>query len=342
MKLVRLMAIVIVANVILGTSAYASMSEMLLCRVTEDNGGGWMPKTFLLRLPTSQDYSDAEIILPKVNVISYAKWSKGWFQGSDEWKLFGLVKVKDAKKIVPTAKFDFKYEVNINKTDLSFETFMTVAASGDWRSNNLQTKGSCEKRPVPVGSAVARLSDRDVCAFAITYVKLKGEYKPVWDDKYREFGKEAASRGIDCGTGRPQNKVSRKQDGRDENNSDRRVQRTNDVILEINSSLGPDTLLLVSCGPSPITLTAVIFGKLPDSGEGLWRAIGGRFKSFDYKKISETTIQLKTKWVDLRSWAKGSLEGFELLVADASVTPINLPVTTKQWNKILAYADRCD
>lgn len=336
------MAFVIVANLMLGTSASASTSEMLLCVVTEDFAGGWVPKTFLLKLPTSQDYSDAEIILPKVDVISYAKWSKGWFQSSNEWKLVGRVNVKDVKKIVPKAMFDFRYEVNVNKTDLSFETFMTVDASGDWRSNNLQTRGSCEKRAFPVGSAVARLSDGDVCAFATTYVELEGEYKPVWDDKYRQFGKEAESRGIDCGTGRPQNKVSRKEDGRDENTADRRAERNNDVILEINSSLGPDTLLLVSCGPSPITLTAVIFGQLPNSGEGLWRAIGGRFKSFDYKKISETTIQLKTTWVDLRTWAKGSLKGFELLVADASVTPINLQVTARQWNKILAYADRCD
>lgn len=78
--------------VYLTLSASVSASGTLLCKVTEDFAGGWVPKIFLLALPTSEDYSDAEIILPKVHVISYAKWSKGWFQGSSEWKLEGLVK----------------------------------------------------------------------------------------------------------------------------------------------------------------------------------------------------------------------------------------------------------
>ena len=99
---------------------------------------------------------------------------------------------------------------------------------------------------------------------------------------------------------------------------------------------------MVSCGSSPVTLTAVAFGDLPSSGEGLWRPIGGKFKSFDYIKTTDVTIQLKTTWDDLRVWGKALLQGFELLVADASVTPITLPVNEKQWTKLLAYSGRCN
>ena len=247
------------------------------------------------------------------------------------------------KKLVPRSQFDHRYVLNINKSDLSFKTYLTVRTSGDWRSNNLQTLGSCEKWPFPMGGAVSRLSDGDVCAFAITYEKIGSEFKPVWDDRYQQFGEEAGNRGLDCGTGKPKRQVSRKPgngDGR--RSTERQMSKSSDVILEINSSGGPETLLLVSCDSSPVTLTAVAFGDLPSSGEGLWRPIGGKFKSFDYNKISEATIQLKTTWDDLRAWGKASLQGFELLAADASVVPISLPVTPKRWNKILAYSGRCN
>lgn len=110
MKNLTLVAALVVAYLTVGASV--SASEMLLCKVTEDHSHGWVPKTFLLELPTSEDYSDTEIILPKVHVISYAKWSKGWFQGSNEWKLKGLVKEKDVKKLVPRSQFDHRYELN--------------------------------------------------------------------------------------------------------------------------------------------------------------------------------------------------------------------------------------
>jgi len=337
MKQVKLIAALVIAHLTLVGSV--SASDTLLCKVTEDHAVGWMPKTFLIALPVSEDYSDAEIILPKMHVVSFANWSKGWFQGSDEWKLEGLVKEKDVKKLVPRSQFDHRYELNIKKSDLSFKTFMTVRTSGDWVSNNLQTRGSCEKWPFPTGSAVSRLSDGDVCAFAITYEKIGNDYKPVWDNRYQQFSEEAGNRGLDCGTGKPKRQTGPKTDN---SSTNRQASKSSDVILEINSSSGPETLLLVSCGSSPVTLTAVAFGNLPSSGEGLWRPIGGKFKSFDYIKITDATIQLKTTWDDLRVWGKASLQGFELLVADASVTPIILPVNEKQWTKILAYAGRCN
>lgn len=337
MKQVKLILALMIAHLSLEVSA--SAAETLLCKVTEDHAGGWVPKTFLLALPTSEDYSGAEIILPKMHVISYANWSKGWFQGSSEWKLEGLVKEKDVKKLAPRSQFDHRYELTINKSDLTFKTFLTVKTFGDWISNNLQTRGSCEKWPVPSGGAVSRLSDGDVCAFAITYEKIGNEYKPVWDSRYQQFGEEAGKRGLECGTGKPKRQTGPK---RDNSSTIRQASKSIDVILEINSSSGPETLLLVSCGSSPITLTALAFGDLPSSGEGLWRPIGGKFKSFDYIKTTDATIQLKTTWDDLRVWGKASLQGFELLVADASVTPIILLVNEKQWTKILAYAGRCN
>ena len=337
MKQVKLIFALVIIHFALGVSA--SAAETLLCKVTKDNAGGWVPKTFLLALPTSEDYSDAEILLPKMHIISFANWSKGWFQGSNEWKLNGLVKEKDVKKLAPRSQFDHRYELNIDKSDLSFKTFLTVNTSGDWISNNLQTRGSCEKWPVPSGGAVSRLSDGDVCAFAITYEKIANEFKPVWDSRYQQFGEEAGNRGLECGTGKPKRKTGPKKDN---SSTSRQASKSSDVILEINSSSGPETLLLVSCGSSPVTLTAVAFEDLPSSGEGLWRPIGGNFKSFDYIKKTDVTIQLKTTWDDLEAWGKSSLEGFELLVADASVVPISLPVTPQQWNKILAYSDRCN
>ena len=75
MKNVNIKAAFFIAYLTL--SASVSASGTLLCKVTEDFAGGWVPKTFLLALPTSEDYSDAEIILPKVHVISYAKWRWG-------------------------------------------------------------------------------------------------------------------------------------------------------------------------------------------------------------------------------------------------------------------------
>ena len=57
------------------------------CVKTEDFAGGWVPKTFLLALPASEDYSDAE--QPAECTISYAKWSKGGFkaQANGSWKV---------------------------------------------------------------------------------------------------------------------------------------------------------------------------------------------------------------------------------------------------------------
>ena len=108
---------------------------------------------------------DAEIILPTVHVISYAKWSKGWFQGSSEWKLEGLVKEKDVKKLVPRSQFDHRYVLNINKSDLSFKTYLTVERPGIGEVTIFKPLDRVNVDDFPMGGAVS--ADGDVCRYYI-------------------------------------------------------------------------------------------------------------------------------------------------------------------------------
>ena len=62
MHLLRYATVLIVG---LGWTNLGAASSTLLCKVTEDYAGGWVPKTFLLALPTSEDYSDTEIVFLK-------------------------------------------------------------------------------------------------------------------------------------------------------------------------------------------------------------------------------------------------------------------------------------
>jgi TonB family protein len=145
MKQIKMILTFTIASLTLDANVSASQTEeMLLCKVTEDSARFWVPKTFLIYLPTSQDHSDAEIRISKGGVMSNAKWSKGWFQGPDEWKLFGLVKENEVRELLPSAQFDHWYELNINKSDLSFNIVLRVNAFGNWINKNLQISGNCE------------------------------------------------------------------------------------------------------------------------------------------------------------------------------------------------------
>jgi hypothetical protein len=199
MERIKLIATSIIAYLTLASSVDAS--EMLLCRVEKDSSSGWIPKSFFLRLPMEADYGDTRIILPKVHVMALAKWKKGWFAGANTYKFEGTVKEKVKKQLIPSSMFDSRYQMNIDQKTLKYEVFHTVITNGDWRSNNLQARGSCQKRPYPSGNMIPKLSKNDLCTFAITYEKRKGKFEPIWDQNYSEFVEEAKSRGNDCGTG---------------------------------------------------------------------------------------------------------------------------------------------
>jgi len=198
MKRIKLTGISMIAYLILASNVDAS--DTLLCKVAKDSSSGWIPKSFFLRLPMESDYEDTKIILPKVHLMALAKWKKGWFAGADTYKFEGRVSVKDKKQLIPNSEFDSRYQMKIDKKTLQYEVFHTVITSGDWRTKNLQARGSCQKRPYPSGDMIPKLSKNDLCTFAITYEKRKGKFEPIWDQNFPDFAEEAKSRGYDCGT----------------------------------------------------------------------------------------------------------------------------------------------